>query len=131
MKDLKTITLKNLFKKGLITTISQLRVNQNGYPFVTLLCNKKALNVYFAKDTSEIVLSTFEKGDNILSFVATLEVAQTENNDGETRFKLFIPKSHYASKTELMSVFGIDEITNFDTELFQKSFTAKEEVAVN
>ena len=128
------ISLKQLFKKGVFNAVSVLRENENGYPYVTLLRTTSkgtaSQNVYFGQKTAELVSDTFSEGDNILSFLADAEVIQTENAQGEVRFKLSKnPGSDYASETAMADVFGI-ELSNgeFDVKLFASEFTAKEAV---
>lgn len=129
--ELAAISLTQLLKKGMITAISELRENTNGYPFVTFLKGSKANNVYFGVKTAEVIKGTFEKGDTILSFLKDCSVAKTENANGETRFKLFHSTSSYASESQLMAEFGLDSIaTNFPIEEFAKEFTAKENVQI-
>mgnify|MGYP007095799188 FL=1 len=128
---MKKISLKKLVQDRVVTNISGLRVNISGYPYVTMLTGSKSQNVYFGQKTAEIVSDTFSEGDNILSFLADAEVIQTENAQGEVRFKLSKNAgSDYASETAMADIFGI-ELSNgeFDVKLFASEFSAKEVVS--
>jgi len=127
---LKSVTLKSLVQSGVITAISPLRVNTSGYPYVTFLQGNKPNNVYFSKKTSIIVNGTFEKGDNIVTFLKNAEIVQTENENKDIRFKLSIPgASEYSSKSELLEIFGGEEVmTNFDLSLFKEQFISQKAV---
>lgn len=121
--QLQSISLVQLVKKGTVSNISELRENTNGYPFITLLSGNKAQNVYFGKNTAEKVNGTFKVGDKILPFLKECNIVKTENADGEVRFKLSHSTSAYSSEFELMSEFGLDEITtDFPVEEFSQQF---------
>jgi len=128
---LKSVTLKSLVQSGVITAISPLRVNTSGYPYITFLQGNKPNNVYFSKKASLVINGTFEKGDNIVTFLKNAEIVQTEvteeNGDVRVRFKISTPgASEYSSTAELMDVFGMSEkTTEFDMELFKKEFTSQ------
>ena len=130
-ETLKSVTLKSLVQSGVITAISPLRVNTSGYPYVTFLQGNKPNNVYFSKKASVVVNGTFEKGDNIVTFLKNAEIVQTEvteeNGDVKVRFKISTPgASEYSSTAELMDVFGMSEkTTEFDMELFRNQFTSQ------
>ena len=127
---MKKISLKKLVQDRLVTNISTLRANINGYPYVTMLVGNKSQNVYFGKKTAELVSDTFSENDNIMSFLADAEVIQTVNEAGEIRFKLSKnAASDYASETEMSAVFGVELSSgDFDVKLFTSEFTAKQEV---
>ena len=127
---MKKISLKKLVQDRVVTNISALRTNINGYPYVTMLVGNKSQNVYFGQKTAELVSDTFSENDNILPFLADAEIIQTENAQGEVRFKLSKNAgSDYASETAMADIFGI-ELSNgeFDVKLFASEFTAKEAV---
>lgn len=126
--ELKSVTLKSLVQQGVVTTISTLRFNQSGYPYVTLLSGSKPNNVYFGKKTAAIVEGTFSEGDSVVEFLKNSNIVQTVNEQGEIRFKLSNSEnSNYSSKSELMSVFGVEEkVQNFDMEAFKKQFASIE-----
>lgn len=121
--QLQSISLIQLVKKGIVSNISELRKNSNGYLFITLLSGNKAQNVYFGKNTSQKVSDNFEVGAKILPFLKECNIVKTENAEGEVRFKLSHSTSAYSSEFELMSEFGLDEIaTDFPVEEFSKQF---------
>ena len=128
---MKKISLKKLVQDRVVTNISALRVNVSGYPYVTMLTGSKSQNVYFGQKTAEVVSDTFSVDDNILSFLADAEVIQTENAQGETRFKLSKNAgSDYATETAMADVFGVElSAGEFDVKLFASEFTAKEAVS--
>jgi len=129
-ETIKKTSLTELVKRGAISSISVLRTNQKGYPFVTLLNRKKeSTNLYFGKITSELVLNTFKKGDNIILFLKESEVVETLNENKETRFKISKNTSDYTSEDMLLNQLGL-EVSNseFDFEKFVKEFTPVEEV---
>ena len=127
---MKKISLKKLVQDRVVTNISALRTNINGYPYVTMLVGNKSQNVYFGQKTAEIVSNTFSVDDNILSFLADAEIIQTVNEAGETRFKLSKNTgSDYATETAMADVFGVGlSAGEFDVKLFASEFTAKEAV---
>ncbi len=123
------ISLKQLVQKGTVRNISSLRENTNGYPFVTLL-NKKgeAQNIYFGQKSSVVIKDTFEVGDNIITALKDATVIKAKNAEGETRYKLSLPNSSskYSTDSELMDVFGIEEVeSEFDVTAFAKEFAAQ------
>lgn len=129
-KTIKKTSLTELVKRGAISSISVLRTNQKGYPFVTLLNRKKeSTNLYFGKKTSELVLNAFKEGDNIIPFLKESEVVETLNENKETRFKISKNTSDYTSEDMLLNQLGL-EVSNseFDFEKFVKEFTPVEEV---
>lgn len=128
---MKKISLKKLVQDRVVTNISALRTNINGYPYVTMLVGNKSQNVYFGQKTAEIVSDTFSVDDNILSFLADAEVIQTINEKGETRFKLSKNAgSDYATETAMADVFGVElSAGEFDVKLFASEFAAKEVVS--
>lgn len=124
--ELQSISLTQLIKKGVVTGISELRTNTNDYPFVTFLKGSKSTNVYFGQKTSEKVAGTFQKGDNINSFLKECSVVKTTNKEGEVRYKLSHSTSGYTTGFTLASEFGLDDIqTDFPVEEFSKEFQAK------
>ena len=128
---MKKISLKKLVQDRVVTNISALRTNINGYPYVTMLTGSKSQNVYFGQKTAEVVSDTFSVDDNILSFLADAEVIQTVNEAGETRFKLSKNAgSDYATETAMADVFGVElSAGEFDVKLFASEFAAKEEIS--
>jgi len=129
--ELQSISLTQLIKKGVVTGISELRINTSDYPFVTFLKGSKSTNVYFGQKTSEKVVGTFQKGDNINSFLKECSVVKTSNKDGEVRYKLSHSTSGYTTGFTLASEFGLDDVdVNFPIEEFTKEFQAKENVQI-
>ena len=126
------ISLKQLFKKGVFNTVSILRENENGYPYVTLLRTTSkgtaSQNIYFGQKTAKIVSDTFNVGDRIDSLLADAQIIKTENSNGEVRYKLSTnPTSDYASEQTLADIFEVELSENdFDTEMFQKGFQVRE-----
>lgn len=132
MAELKSVSLKQLVKTKKITGIGNLSFNTNDYPFVTILQGDKSQNLYFGQKTAEKVSGTFQKGDNIMQFLKDCTVIQTENKEGETRFKLSSSEgTNYTSGASLLSAFDVeDEIVDLDINLFDKAFTSKSESVV-
>jgi len=125
--NLKRTTLLNLWQNKQFTGISRLSYNATGYPFITLLKQKTATNLYFSKAATErIKLNSFEKNDDLVQngFLKDAEVVMTENAKGELRFKLTIPslESNYSSAASLETMFGQQNSQEFDYELFAKEF---------
>ena len=130
------ISLKKLVQDRIVTNISSLRENENGYPYVTLLMTTPkgtaSQNVYFGQKTAQIVSDTFKVGDNILSMLADAQVIKTKNANNEVRYKLSIsPTTDYTSETSMADVFGVElSAGDFNVAEFQKQFQTRESVAV-
>ena len=130
------ISLKKLVQDRVVTNISSLRVNENEYPYVTLLMTTPkgtaSQNVYFGQKTAQIVSDTFKVGDNILTMLADAQVIKTKNANDEARYKLSIsPTTDYASETSMADVFGVElSAGDFNVAEFQKQFQTRESVAV-
>ena len=127
MSELKTITLVSLIKQGEVTSISLLKYNKSGYPYITLCKGNKPNNVYFSLKTAEVINNHFKEKDNVISILKNANICQTTNEEGEVRFKLSTSESsNYVSQAELMSAFGVEEpATDFDLELFRNQFTSQ------
>ena len=85
---MKTESFKSFCTVNTVSGISPVRVNSNGYPFVTLLSDKfegGATNIYFGKKSSESVSEGMSAKDAGLSKAI---IVTTENKDKETRLKL-------------------------------------------
>jgi hypothetical protein len=69
------------------TTIHEaVRENSNGYPFLTFIsADNKAENVYFSKSMAENVTEGQLVDSKLLQ---SLQIAETVNANGETRYKL-------------------------------------------
>lgn len=124
---LKTITLASLVKQGEVTSISLLKYNKSGYPYITLYKGNKPNNVYFSLKTAEVINNHFKEKDNVISILKNANICQTTNEEGEVRFKLSTSEtSNYVSQAELLSAFGVEEtVTDFDLELFRNQFTSQ------
>ena len=127
MSELKTITLASLVKQGEVTSISLLKYNKSGYPYITLCKGNKPNNVYFSLKSAEVINNHFKEKDNVISILKNANICQTTNEEGEVRFKLSTSESsNYVSQAELMSAFGVEEpATDFDLELFRNQFTSQ------
>ena len=124
------ISLRELVKRGTVRNISVLRENTNGYSFVTLL-NKKGMsqNIYFGQKSAVIIKDTFEVGNSIVAALKDATIIKSTNAEGEIRYKLSLPNptSKYSTDSELMDVFGIEEVeTEFSVAEFEKQFQAQE-----
>jgi hypothetical protein len=124
------IALKTLVQKGIVRTISNLRENTNEYPYLTFLDSKgKSTNIYFGQKSGVIIKDTFEIGASVISAIKDADIIKTTNASGEERFKisLNVGNSNYASDTELLDAFGIEDLsTEFNFSDFQAQFVAKE-----
>lgn len=124
------ISLRELVKRGVVRNISTLRSNVNNYPYVTML-NKKSgsLNVYFGKKSAVLIQDNFEVGDNIVAALKDATIIRVKNEETkEIRYKLSIPSpnSKYSTDSELMDVFGIEEVEQeFNIADFQAEFSTK------
>lgn len=134
IKKMKKQTLRSLFRLGIFTTLSTLRLNENGYPYVTLLgTNAKSetisQNVYFGKISGGKILGNYAVGDDITKELKEAEIGQTINNtNGETRFKIFFGgQTAYASTATLEDMWGEAEDADFDMDQFKTGFAAKVE----
>lgn len=126
------ISLATLYKQGFFNSISTLRVNKTGYPYITLIKSgdkTKSTNLYFGRNSASLIQDNFNSGDSVLEALKDASVMLTENAQGEKRFKLSLQsaKSEYESSSALDNVFGTQEKgVNFDFELFKTEFTAEE-----
>ena len=123
------ISLRDLVKQGGVRTISVLRENTNGYPFVTFLNSKgEAQNVYFGQKSAVLIKDNFEVEKPVIQALKEATVIKTKNAEGEIRYKLSLPNptSKYSTDVELMDIFGIEELENdFSVEEFKKQYTAQ------
>lgn len=125
------MSITQLLKNGTISNISELRINENGLPFVTMITrDSKSQNVYFSIETGNVVLGTFSKGQHILEFLADAEVIKTENAQGEVRYKIFkVFNSKYSSNADLERIFGIEiPGSSFDLQDFKQGFKSRNEL---
>ena len=104
-------------------------MNDSGYPYVTLITKGSAsFNLYFGKNSAEVLPVA---GSKILHLLKDATIVQTENADGEVRFKLSIPKAGsaatgYAAASEMSDLFGIVEESAFDMQALKAEFQTKE-----
>lgn len=107
---METISLRKLVQDRHVQNISTLRVNTNGYPFVTLLGkNSSSTNLYFGKKSAQIITDNAEEGDSIIAMLKNANVVRTENEGGEVRYKLSISEgSNYANVSEMEEFFGVE-----------------------
>ena len=133
---MQSTSLKSLYFSGAFDVISTLKINTNGYPFVTLIKTapnggkSKSTNIYFGKASSELVLNTFEIGDSVLKAVIDADVVLTENAAGEKRFKISLPKADrkYESSSAMAEAFGEkdNQEIDFNFDLFKAEFKSAE-----
>lgn len=85
--DLKVLTLKEFCaSKGFTQLAPSVRVNENGYPFITFIdANNVAENVYFSKAASQAVAAGTPIDKAMLS---VYQIGVTTNADGAERMKL-------------------------------------------
>ena len=99
---MEVINIKDFCSQNEVTGISTVRVNENGYPFLTLLSTKfegGAQNIYFSKNQAlKVKVQQTPKEIGIVDY----KVAVTKNAAGEERLKL--TTSEYASVEELFGV---------------------------
>lgn len=108
------VSLKSLYQQGHFDSISTLRKNSSGYPFITLLKSgetTKANNMYFGRNSASLINDNFEPGNSVIEILKDASVILTENKEGEKRFKISInkPGSKYESSAALEDVFGVQE----------------------
>lgn len=128
------ISLRALLQAGVITNISNLRVNASGYPYVTFLGkpdlkgNATSTNVYFSVNAAKAIGANHGIGDNILKSLVEADVVFVQNSKKEDRYKISLPsdKSQYATENELNKMFELEpkENTEFDVKTFALEFTA-------
>lgn len=86
-EKLNTISVKEfMISAGFVEIVKTVRVNQNGYPYVTFITtSNEAENIYFSRNAAKLVDegSVIEKG-----FFNPFRIAEVTNNAGEKRIKL-------------------------------------------
>lgn len=87
------ISFREFCKAEGITSIHKtIRVNKNGYPFVTVLRGSDAENIYFSKKAAAEVA----EGESVKSVANSLYINTATNAEGESRTKLsFAGNSSY------------------------------------
>lgn len=100
--ELKTISVAEFIKaKSFVEVNNSVRVNSNGYPFVTFInAGNVAENIYFSKASS----AGLKQGDVVsIDMLANYRIAETSNADGKVRTKLVSASSNRISLTSLLS----------------------------
>jgi len=118
---LEVAEFKSLAKLVGITKVSPgLKINQNGYPYVTLYRKDgKATNVYFSRASAQSVIDTIGEGNSVKNYILSTSIAKTVNEGGETRYKFTSPNNRE-------SLFEDDnDVTNFNVEEFVKQFESQ------
>lgn len=129
MAEFTKTPLITLIKSRKVTSISKLNFNENGYPYLTFLTkDSKSQNIYFGIKSSQVIGGNYAKGDTVIQELVNADIVQTENANGEVRFKISLPgESNYTSETELLNTFGleVETPTDFDMNLFMSQFEGK------
>lgn len=123
---METISFRKLVQDRHVKSFSTLRINENGYPFVTLLGNNStSMNIYFGKKSAQIVTDNAEEGDGIALMLKDANVIKTFNENGELRYKMSLTQgSNYASTSELEEIFGVEASAgDFDVKEFLQAFS--------
>lgn len=83
-----------------ITTVTKVRVNTNGYPFITFINeSSEAENIYFSKSLAEEL--NLQEGD-APSVLKGKRIVELEYDNNEVRFKIAKPGSdEYVSVSDL------------------------------
>ena len=125
-------SIAQLFKDGHIDTFDFLKgvkySKPEHYPFLTCLRGNKATNLWFGQKSAQKIPNM--SNEAMMAAMATGNIVQTINEDGELRFKISLSgDSDYASETEMQKLFGKREVSSpeIDTALFRAIFTEKEE----
>ena len=120
-------------KSAKVSDFSTLRVNANGYPYITFITrDSKSNNVYFGKkSTDAIEMDGLIEGDSVKHLMATASLIDTLNEKGEQRFKLSLQGiSDYESAADVFG-YELEEDGKFDFKRFIGEFTAKVLVPTN
>lgn len=99
--ELKTTSIKDFAKsKGFVNIVPRVRINDNGYPYVTFLdIDNKAENIYFSRKAAEQVAEGTPVDASLLS---KHQIGFPKNADGEERIKLI-------SNSERVDLFSLLE----------------------
>lgn len=122
---METISFRKLVQDRHVKSFSTLRINTNGYPFVTLLGkDSSAMNIYFGRTSAGLILDNAEEGDGIAKMLKDANVIKVDN-EGEIRYKLIIPQgNNYTSISEMEEIFGVEaSADDFDVKQFLQSFS--------
>lgn len=100
MSELKVQTVKDFAKeKGFVQMVPTIRVNTNGYPFLTLINgNNEAENIYFSKSAAKNVTEGMKVTPELLKMH---QIGHITNESGEARVKLI----SNSERVELASMF--------------------------
>ena len=101
---LETTSVKDfMLGNGFTQVCKQVRVNTNGYPFVTFMdATNTAHNIYFSKKAA----SSFEEGAAIeKGFFDNLLIAFTTNAEGEGRIRLCMKGEGNSQRLDLADLF--------------------------
>src|SRR5574343_1368811 len=118
---MKKVSLKSLYKQGKISSFSEVRENENGYPYLTIILKEgSSQNLYFGQRSAEnVVVGQKLTAEQLLS----AEVVQSVNKNGDIRFKLSIAgATDYQTSAELDSIFDVEETSSIDERLFYAGF---------
>ena len=127
-QEIISVSLRKCVQEAGIQTISQLRSNASGYPYVTLVNKDGAsFNLYFGQKSAEVLPVV---GSKIVHLLKDATIVQTTNAAGEMRFKLSIPKAGqsatgYAAASEMSDLFGVVEESAFDMQALKLQFQKK------
>lgn len=125
---MQSISFKSLYLAKVFSTITKLRVNKNGYHFITLINkNGEANNLYFSKNSDGYIGANYEVGEDITSLLVKSEIVAVENADGELRHKITLQGStDYIGANVLDELFGVETAVDFNIENFKAEFSAEE-----
>ena len=99
----KAVSLKTVVQQKLVTNFSEVRTNSSGYPFITFLNGKKAVNIYFGKRSAEKVAVGMRLGADIDPTNA--QIVLSTNAAGEERLKFSLNgESAYVAASDLFAV---------------------------
>jgi hypothetical protein len=114
------ISLRELVKPAGISSMSAIRVSQEGHPFVTFLSKDgKAQNVWLSQNAAKV--ANVEGMKLNMQQKETASIVNTINAKGEQRFKLSFDNVEY---DDLLADFGFEEVADFDVKLFTEGFKA-------
>lgn len=126
-------SLKSLVVNGanaIIKSFSPVRINTNGYKYITCLNPKgEANNVYLGKGTAERMPIGMELRQLTKEQLDNMKLIKTINENGEVRFKFGMAGiSDYTTAEALFE--DLETSIGFDLHEFKAEFTAKPAEAV-
>lgn len=131
-QEVVSISLSKAAKDANVTIISELRANTSGYAYITFITKDGASNnVYFGKNSAEALPPIGTPFKGLLHLLKDATIVQVMNADGETRFKVSVPKAGskaagYSTASEMAALFGIEEESAFDMAAFKAEFQTKQ-----